>query len=265
MRPLRLATLDDPRLEPYRCLKDTNLTRWAEQFVVEGEKLVQRLLASRHHVISVVVDERSYPRLPQPIAPGIDLIILPDGVIPSLVGFNFHRGMLACARRPAITVLEDLFRLERRQQTLVVCPQLDDPENFGALLRISAAFGAGGLLVGQRCPDQYSRRVLRVSMGAALTIPVWRSADLARDLAELRQQNFELIATVLDPAAEQLPTANRSGRLALVLGSEGHGLDPAWIAACDRCVTIGMQPGVDSLNVSVAAAIFLYHFTRGEC
>jgi tRNA G18 (ribose-2'-O)-methylase SpoU len=257
-----LASLDDPRLVPYRQLKDTNVTRWAQQFVVEGEKLVQRLLESRHQVISVVVDERCYARLPATIPPSVEVIVLPDGLVPSLVGFNFHRGMLACARRPTSPTLADLLRSQQQLQTLVVCPQIDDPENFGAILRIAAAFGVEGLLVGTRCPDPYSRRVMRVSMGAALNSLVVRSTDLAGDFDELRRAGFELVATVLDPHAEQLHQAGRGERLAIVLGSEGHGLDAADIAACDRRVTIDMHSGVDSLNVSVAAGICLYHFTR---
>ena len=72
---------------------------------------------------------------------------------------------------------------------------------------------------------------------------------------------FETAATVVDADAEPLDTFRRPDRLALFLGSEGHGLDPEWLALCDRRVTIPMRPGAESLNVAVAAGIALYHTT----
>ncbi|MBL9122989.1 MAG: RNA methyltransferase [Planctomycetaceae bacterium] len=259
--PLTIS-LDDPRLEPYRNLTDTNLTRWRHQFVVEGEKLVQRLLASRLEVVSIVVDQRSWARLPDGLPPAVDVLVVGDGEVPKLIGFNFHRGMLACALRPPAARLESLLHTDSSRRTLIVCPQLDDPENLGAILRIGAAFGVAGVLVGARAPDPLSRRVLRVSMGAALELPVVRSADLDRDFALLRSAGFDTIATVLNPEAQKLADTLPAARQAIVLGSEGHGLDSRWIAACDRQITIGMQPRVDSLNVAVAAGIFLYHLTQ---
>ena len=70
------------------------------------------------------------------------------------------------------------------------------------------------------------------------------------------------MATVLDESAEPLESAAWGDRVALVFGGEGYGLEESWIAACDRRVTIPMAPGADSLNVAMAAGIFLYYFTR---
>jgi tRNA G18 (ribose-2'-O)-methylase SpoU len=102
-------------------------------------------------------------------------------------------------------------------------------------------------------------------MGAVLELEIVESADLADDVATLRRQHgVETIATVLDCAAEPLPAAGRAERIALLFGSEGHGLDDAWIAACDHRVTLPMQRGTDSLNVAVASGIFLYHFAGAK-
>ncbi len=256
-----LTTIDDPRLEPYRHLKATNETRWAGEFIVEGEKLVQRLLDSRYEVRSILVDERSLPRLPETIPESLEVLVVPDGAVEAVVGFNFHRGMLACAKRPPALELSALVETGRNRQTLVVCPMMDDPENLGAILRIAAAFGVDGVLLGERCPDHLSRRVFRVSMGTVLRLPVVRSEHLARDFDALKNRGFDLAAAVTDTDAEELITAVRGPRLALVLGNEGHGLDPEWVGRCTRRVTIGMQPGIDSLNVAVAAGICLYHFS----
>src|SRR5207247_3778507 len=116
--------------------------------------------------------------------------------------------------------------------------------------------------LGGKCADPFSRRVLRVSMGAALQLPIVESQDLAAELGRLSDAKFELVAAVVDPAAEPLASAPRGQRLALLLGGDGPGLADRWVALAHRRVTIPMQLGVDSLNVAVAAAVLLYHFCR---
>jgi tRNA G18 (ribose-2'-O)-methylase SpoU len=139
---------------------------------------------------------------------------------------------------------------------------VQDPTNLGSINRSAAAFGCASLVLGSQCADPFSRRVLRVSMGAALHLPIVESRDLAADLDVLRRADFTLVATVIDPTAEPLATFQRPEKLALLLGSEGHGLGPDWLSMCDRRVTIPMQLGIDSLNVAIAAAVFLYHLQR---
>ncbi len=99
-------------------------------------------------------------------------------------------------------------------------------------------------------------------MGTALELPVVESTDLAVDLQRLKDGGYQLAATVLDDTAEPLHSAARPDRLALLIGSEGHGLDTRWVSACHRRLTIPMSRGTDSLNLSVAAGIFLHHLTR---
>ena len=118
-------------------------------------------------------------------------------------------------------------------------------------------------MLGARCADPFSRRVVRVSMGAALRLPIVESQDLVGDMELLRDSwNFELAAAVLDDADEELPAAVRPKRLALVFGTEADEVNPTWLAACERRLTLPMRSGADSLNVATATGVFLYHFTR---
>jgi tRNA G18 (ribose-2'-O)-methylase SpoU len=261
MPKVRINSLDDPRIETYRELKDTNHTRWNGLFICEGEKLVRRLLASDFAVESVLFSDRFERQFGALAPPEVPVWIVPDELVEPLVGFNFHRGILACGRRRANPTLDELAPLGRRL-TLAICAEVQDPENLGAILRISSAFGVDGVLVGGGgSADPFSRRVLRVSMGASLRVPIRETADIAAELDQLRDTlAVELAATVLDQSAEPLSAAKRSDRFALLFGSEGHGLDPAIIALCNRRVTIPMTLGTDSLNVAVAAGICLYHF-----
>jgi tRNA G18 (ribose-2'-O)-methylase SpoU len=265
MTLVRIDDLNDRRLDPYRSLKQTNETSRRGLFIAEGDKLVRRLLESRLTVESVLLSEPYVATFESILPYDVPALVIPDELVESLVGFNFHRGILACGRRPAAAPsLTELLGPREAHCTVVVCPDVQDPENLGAILRMSAGFGVDAVILGPRCADPFSRRVQRVSMGNVyrlVPIQVGSFPDLFQLLRQMH--GVENWATVLDPNAVPLAEMQRPRRLALVFGSEGHGLAPDVIAACDRKVTIPMRPGVDSLNVAVAAGIFLYELTRG--
>jgi tRNA G18 (ribose-2'-O)-methylase SpoU len=266
MPRIPIDDLDDPRLVLYRHLKATNETRGGETFVVEGEKLVYRLLASRFPTESVLVTDRYEAHHASQVPEDVPMFVIPHERIETLVGYHFHRGVLACGRRRAWPELAETLRGVGLRSTLVVCPTLDKPDNLGAILRICDVFGVDAVLIGDSCPDPLSRRVIRVSMGAALRLPVYVPDDLIGMVEQLRDEH-EIIATVAEPDAEVLGRVARPDRVALLLGSEAFGLEPEWLNLADRRVTIPMRPGADSLNVAVAAGILLYHFageTSGE-
>ncbi len=261
MPQIHIESLDDSRLEPYRDLKATNETRRRDSFVVEGEKLARRLLASEHTTLSMLIGRRRLDEFSLPVPHEVPLLIAPDAWLERIVGFNFHRGVLACGRRGDAPQLDALIARLPQRCTLVVGIDIQDPENLGAMIRTARALGVAGMILGGRSADPFSRRVLRVSMGASLSLPIVTSADLAGDLARLRRRwQVELVATVLDPNAQPLARCPRSERLAVVFGNEGWGLDPKWLELCDCQATIPMAEGIDSLNVAVAAGIVLHHF-----
>lgn len=263
MPRIPIDDLGDPRIAVYHQLRRSNLTRDRALFVVEGEKLFDRLRASRFPLASVLATERHEPRIAARVPDDVPLYVAPQSLLSMLVGFNFHRGVLACGRRRPWPGLAHIVSPAEERSTVVVCPSLNNPENLGAIIRIGDVFGVDALLVGQRCPDPLSRRVLRVSMGTSLQRPVIVSEGLAAEIGQLRDEwGYELVASVLNPSAESLEDARRPERLALFLGSESEGLEPEWIERCARTVTIPMRPGAESLNVAVAAGILLYHFTR---
>jgi tRNA G18 (ribose-2'-O)-methylase SpoU len=257
--------LDDPRIAIFRSLKATNLTRWDDRFVVEGEKLVERLLQSRFPLDSVLVTDRHVPRVATWVPESVPLYVVPHAKIDALVGFNFHQGVLACGQRCPWPGIEDIVGDAGRRSTLVVCPKLSNPENLGAIVRLCDVFGVEAVVVGGPCPDPLSRRVLRVSMGCSLRVPVLGSTNLENDLSRLRSKfGVEFAATVVDPDAEPFNAVQRPERLGLLLGSESDGLSAEWWSWCDRRITIPMRPGAESLNVAVAAGVILYYFTMGN-
>ena len=259
MPRIAVHDLADPRLAPYRNLNEQNLTRHSGLFIAEGDKIAERLIASRFPVASLLCVAEWAERL-EPRAPAqTPIYVAAPKLLESIIGFNFHRGVLACGRRLSATTIAKIIGLAGEDATIVVCPDVQDPTNLGSIIRTAAAFGCAAIVLGRRCADPLSRRVLRVSMGAALRLPIVESRDLAADVQELRSAGFQLVATVTDADAHPLDCFVRPRRLAILLGSEGHGLDEEWLALADERVTIAMQPGIDSLNVAVAAAVVLYH------
>ncbi len=258
-----LESIDDPRLAPYRKLAAVVRPEVTPRFVVEGRFLVERLLESPLETESIVTDAARAVALAERAGAGIDLLVLPPAAINQLVGFAFHRGMLACGRRPTLPQVGELIPALGRPALLVLCENVVDPANLGGILRNCAAFGADAVLLGAGCADPYSRRVLRVSMGAALTMQIGITEHLPavlQPLANLHQ--VEPVAAVVDADAEPLGAVERIHRVALVIGNEGTGLSREAVAACRRKVTIPIQAAVDSLNVAVASGLFLYHLSQ---
>src|SRR5436305_1663084 len=164
-----VSSIDDPRLAPYRELNQRNLTRQSGLFITEGEKVVERLIESRFATVSVLAEpayaERYEPRLPA----DVPIYVASRGLLQATIGFHFHRGILACGRREPVASVETILAsLGAARSTIVVCPDVQDPTNLGSIIRSAAAFGCAAVLLGGKCADPLSRRVLRVSMGAAL-------------------------------------------------------------------------------------------------
>ena len=166
-----------------------------------------------------------------------------------------------------------------KPRLLVAVDALTNAENLGALVRNCVAFGVQALLVGETCSSPFLRRAVRNSMGTIFQLPVIElaklglrhrfktkphamSRTLTECLKELRQRGIRCIAAHPHTDKKFLSQADFSGDCCLVFGSEGDGISPAALEACDEAVAIPMPPAVDSLNVGAAAAVFLYEVAR---
>ena len=254
---LQIQSLDDPRLEPYRDMKDRDLARQGERFIAEAEQVVRRLIASDYPVESILVIERKAQEIGALVGDDVPVYVMPHALMNQLLGFKFHSGVLAVGRRKPALKLDEIIPANG-PVTLVVCPDSNNTENLGLIVRVAAGFGATGMLLGERCANPFYRQSIRVSMGTIFRLPIVQSDNLARDLEWLRQSRVERVATVVGMEAEELSAFRRSERTAVLFGNEAEGLGRQWLTLCDRRVTIPMQLGTDSLNVHVAAAVVLY-------
>jgi tRNA G18 (ribose-2'-O)-methylase SpoU len=247
---------------PYRDLRFAGTREHPEHgtcFIAEGRILVEDLLAAaragRMKVISVAATTTAGADLRERLPAGTALLTAEPHDLSVLAGFPFHRGLMACAQVPEPPPVVAL----REAGRLLVLPRLYDSENLGLLLRSAAALGLDGVLAGPG-PGLWTRRTVRVSMGAVWRIPVWRSEDPWGLLAEWKvgEPGSEVIAAALIPGAVEARAWRPAPRCALVMGPEDTGLEEAQLALCDRAVVIPMASGMDSLNVAAAGAILMY-------
>lgn len=254
-----ITNLDDARIRAYRDLKDKQLAQAFGLFVVEGEHLVRRLLASALSVHSVLITESRHASGSWTIDAATYLVS--EELISNIVGFPFHRGALALGQRPALRHFTQAWSGLDKIRRLLVCPEINDVENLGSIMRSAAGLGFAHILLGPSCCDPWARRAIRTSMGAVFQLNICRSSDLEEDLDMLgRDYGFAWHASVLDKGAQPLESVSPPAKVGLLLGSEANGLAERHCARADQVVTIPMALETDSLNVGVAAGILMYHY-----
>jgi tRNA G18 (ribose-2'-O)-methylase SpoU len=265
MRVQPITSFDDPNLAPYRTLRRPLEHREQGIFVAEGEKVVRRLLLSNFQIISALLTPKWHETL-EPLlrarAEDIQIYVAEKELLETLTGFSMFQGLLAVGRIPAPTSLAQVLQTNPRPYLLVAIDALANAENLGTLVRNATAFGAQAILVGETSSSPFLRRAVRSSMGTIFKMPAVETNSLVQTLRELQAHGITCVAA--HPHAEHKTLAQVDFRqdCCLVFGSEGHGIAPQVLAACDDSAMIPMAAGVDSLNVGSAAAVFLYEVAR---
>jgi tRNA G18 (ribose-2'-O)-methylase SpoU len=266
----RLIPIDDPadpRVAPYVAVRERDLTGRGDGFIAEGEVVLRVLLSpgARAKPSSVLVAENRLARLMEllELLPDeVPVFVAGQAVMDAVVGFHIHRGILAHGVRPPDPGAAALLAALPKRALVLALFGVSNHDNMGGLFRNAAAFGAGAVLLDAACCDPLYRKAIRVSVGAALTVPFARLAPSDDAISLLDQAGFVPLA--LTPAgAEPLTGLARPDRAALLLGAEGPGL-PADILARARRIAIPMAAGWDSLNVGAASAVALHELTRTQ-
>jgi tRNA G18 (ribose-2'-O)-methylase SpoU len=261
--PIPILAPDDPRIEPYRAVRERDLAGREHRFVAEGEVVLRVLLRqSRFRVESVLLAENRLAGLGDTLAglpPEVPVYAANRAVMDAIVGFPIHRGILAVARRAPLPPVGDLLAGLPEGALVVGLVGLANHDNVGGIFRNAAAFGAGAVLLDRETCDPLYRKAIRVSVGGALVVPFTRVESAEAMVEALRAAGFEVIS--LSPRGrEALSQVRPSRRTALLLGAEGPGL-PADVLARTRSVSIPMSGGFDSLNVATTSGIALHHLS----
>jgi tRNA G18 (ribose-2'-O)-methylase SpoU len=263
--PEVISDPDDPRIADYRALTDVELrSRWEPPhglFIAEGELVLRRALRAGYAARSYLLDAARVGALSD--LPDAPVYAASQEVLRRTTGFHVHRGVLASFHRRPLPSAGQVLAMARR---LVVCEDVNNHTNLGAVFRSAAGLGMDGVLLSPSCADPLYRRSVRVSMGEVFAVPYATLAPWPDALARVREAGFSLLA--LTPAADAVPIHRVDpawrDRPALLLGAEGSGLSPGAIEASEARVRIPMRHGVDSLNVATAAAVACWELTRND-
>jgi tRNA G18 (ribose-2'-O)-methylase SpoU len=260
-----VQSLDAPELALYRTLKRVEEHERAGVLVAANHKVIKRLLASRYTVVSALLTpawlEKLEPQL-RARSEAINVFIAEPPLLETITGYKLHQGALAVAKIPPLPDLETLLKNSPRPLLLAAVEGLASAENLGAVVRSCAAFGTHFLIVGETCGSPFQRRAVAGSMGTIFEQPVVRVENLVETLTALRARGVRCLAAHPRADAKKLATVDLRGDCCLLFGAEGPGLTAAALAACDDMVEIPMPSHMNSLNVAVAAGVFLYEATR---
>lgn len=283
-------------------IADAAALKRAGLFLVEGRLVLERLLSNvpdgAASVVAVLATAAAARALDLEARLHDRLEVRTPEEMAALTGFNFHRGVLALVRRPAMPSLDEMLgtvgpafasasagkqlrstsgddrrpNVEGRPRNgrlptvdcrtvLVVLEHLVDADNVGSCFRNARAFGAAAVLLDDRCVDPLYRKAVRTSMGAVLDT-AWTVAPIGTIVDTLHRHGVATVA--LTPRDDATPVRTLTSGLeaqvplALVVGNEGAGLSSGTLARCTHRAAIPMASGADSLNVATALAVGLY-------
>ena len=175
-----------------------------------------------------------------------------------------HQGIMAqVAAREYATVDEILQKAEEKGEAplIVLCDELSDPHNLGAIMRTAECAGAHGVIIPKRRSVGLTAVVAKTSAGAVEYMPVARVSNMTATIRELKERGVWVFGTAAD-AKTDLYHADLKGPAAIVIGNEGQGMSRLVAESCDVLVSIPMKGNISSLNASAAASILLYEAVR---
>lgn len=174
-----------------------------------------------------------------------------------------HQGVIASGACAEYSSVEEILEVSKKKGTepfIIICDEIEDPHNLGAIIRTAEAAGADGIIIPKRRSASLNQTVYKTSAGAASYLPVARVANLAAAIDELKENGVWIYGT--DASGEDYTKVDTSGACAIVIGSEGFGMSRLTKEKCDFLLRLPMFGQVNSLNASVAAGIFMYETVR---
>ena len=245
-----------------------NNERENEKDVIFGRNSVAEAIKSGRPLDSVMVarGDRS-GSIPKIIADakkaGIVIKEVDAKKLDFICGHNNHQGIAAMGAVKEYSSIEDIFATaEERDEPpfIIICDEIEDPHNLGAIIRTAEAAGAHGVIIPKRRSASLSFTVAKTSAGAVEFMHVARVTNIPQTIDELKKRGVWVYCADMD--GEPFYKSNLKGAIALVIGSEGNGVGRLVKEKCDVTLSMPMKGKINSLNASVAAGILMYEVSR---
>lgn len=254
-----------------RLVRRANVRSNEHAFVAEGWKVVTAALDSRAAIESLYVaaEGRDNPSVQaiveRALASGARVFDLGPGIMERVSDTVTPQPVCAVVAELDIPLEELLATMTAKSDAedhlVLVCVDVRDPGNLGAVIRSAAAAGADALICGPGTADPFNPKTVRATAGTIFQLPISLTSSLAPAFAALRASSFRLVATTAHEGTDYA-VADLSGRVALVLGNESSGLPAELVASLDEAVTIPMADSTESLNVAMTATVLCHEIAR---
>lgn len=186
-----------------------------------------------------------------------------DAKLSKLSGGASHQGVVAIGACAEYVTIDDILAVSEKKGTkpfIIICDEIEDPHNLGAIIRTAETSGADGIIIPKRRSAGLNATVFKTSAGAASYVPVARVSNLASAIDELKERGVWIYGT--DMEGETWCQTDLTGPVALVVGNEGKGMGRLVREKCDFILSLPMSGNIQSLNASVAAGIVMYEVNR---
>ena len=255
---IEITDIFDKRIDHFRTLKDSE-NKAQDYIVVDSEKVVQKLLSSNLIIKKIFSKSEfvvnNYEFLLKKISKD-NIFFASKSIMEQIVGHKLHHGVMAIANRPKFINLRDL------KPPIIILNGITSPENVGSIMRSSAAFSINSVVVDGKTVSPYTRRSIRVSMGNVFNLKIHQTSNLYDTVLTLKNSGLKIFSTANTDKSIDLDKIFFPVNSALIIGSEGHGVEDTIMSVSSSLLKIPIDEGVAHLNASCAASIFLYHLTR---
>ena len=257
MNYIKIDNINVDELKIYHQLRDAGF-RSDNSFIADSPKVVNILLETEIVVKSILATQEYYDEFEELLASKNipKLYLASKSEMQSIVGHKIHHNCMMHGIRPNPVKLEDL------GEQVIMLDTITSTENVGSIARSAAALGIDSYMLPKEAPHPFSRRALRVSMGHASLLKTYIYEDIFQTIKELKLAGYRVYAAEISEGSTYLSNVITPKKWVLIMGHEGKGISQKVLDLCDEVVTIEMQEGIKSLNVSVAASIIMYSFKQ---
>ena len=261
MQPI--ASKENPKLKAAAKLLQSKKARQnAGEFLAEGWRLCSDALRSGLVPRRVFVTEQTLQRYDcaQLLEAAGEVFVIEPSLANRLSDTQTPQGIFCI-----FPILDNSERLATiKKNRVVILSSLQDPGNIGTIVRTAEAFGVDMMVMSADCPDLYSPKTLRATMGGVFRMPILVTDDLVGEIAALRRQGAAVYAAALHEQSRKITEIDFSHPSAIVIGNEGNGLSDEVIKACTCPVIIPMAGRAESLNAAVAATVAMWEMCRTD-
>lgn len=258
-----IQSKQNQRIKDWRKLQTSKGRRKAQQYIIEGQHLIEEALRSHVKILTILVTPKFLEQLiNQPIfhqemiASGIEIIEVTNEIMASLTMTETSQGVLA------IVGMNPLGQVSQKLNGdyYLLCDSIQDPGNLGTMIRTADAAGFDGVLIGEGCVDLYNDKVIRSTQGSLWHLPLIQENNSTL-MTYIADRQLPVYATALHQEAKSY--RNLAGQKGvLVLGNEAKGVSSNWLKFADEKIYIPMPGRAESLNVAVAAGILMFAWSE---